>query len=94
MGSSHTLWQREQTLEEIRQQQFPAKPSRLASTFCCTNLDTARFYMNVPALQGNRATLHPVLYEVEKVNPYAIEHIADFNVIQPLPGRPDRKSVV
>lgn len=89
MGNGHPLWQREQTLEEVRQQCYPVKPSRLRSTFCCTSLDTARFYMSVPALQGNRSALFPVLYEVEKVAADAVEHIADFNVVQPLPTRPE-----
>lgn len=85
-GDSHSLWFREQALELVRQQRFPGKPSRFSSCFCCTSLETARFYMSVPARQG-RIGMLPVLYEVEKADPAAIEHIADFNVVQPLPGR-------
>jgi hypothetical protein len=80
-------------LEEVRRQRFPEKPSRMESTFCCTNLDTAKFYMRVPAMQG-RLAMAPVLYEVEKVDPTAPEHLTDFNVVQPLPGRPENMTEI
>ncbi len=77
-------------LETVRKNKFPTKPSRLTSTFACSNLDTARFYMNISANQGKAAsTLSAILYEVEKVEPDAVEHRADFNVVQPLPIRPE-----
>ena len=88
LGKDHPLWKRERTLEQVRKQRYSAKPSRLNSTFSCTNIDAARFYMNVPALQG-KAVIFPVLYEVEKVDVDAVEHRADFNVVQPLAGRPE-----
>jgi hypothetical protein len=92
-GKEHPLWKRERELEEVRKQRFPAKPSRLASTFSCTNLDTARYYMNLPTMQGNLG-MKPVLYEVEKVDADAPEHIADFNVTQPLHRRPETMSEI
>jgi hypothetical protein len=92
-GKAHPLWERERTLEQVRKQRYSAKPSRLTSTFSCTSLDTARFYARVPSLKGEVA-LYPVLYEVEKVDPAAIEHRADFNVVQPLAGRPETMSEI
>jgi hypothetical protein len=92
-GKTHPLWDRERTLEQVRKQRYSAKPSRLTSTFSCTSLDTARFYAKSPALKGE-AALYPVLYEVEKVDQAAIEHRADFNVVQPLPRRPETMSEI
>ncbi len=86
VGPPHAQWPREQELENVRQQQFPDKPSRLESAFACTSLDTARSYMNVPQVRGH---FHSVLYEVEKVDAEAPEHRADFNVVEVLPGRPE-----
>jgi hypothetical protein len=42
--------------------------------------------MRVPALKGQQG-MHPVLYEVETIEPDAPEHRADFNVVEPLAGR-------
>lgn len=92
-GKSHPHWHRERELEEVRKRKFSDKPSRLGSAFACTSLETARFYMQVPALQGAVA-MQPVLYEVEKVVPDAPEHRTDFNVVQPLPGRPETMSEI
>jgi hypothetical protein len=86
VGKAHPLWEREKVLEEVRKQRYSKKPSRLASTFCCTSLDTARFYLRAPVLKGEQGML-PVLYEVEKVEPDAPEHRADFNVVRPLARR-------
>jgi hypothetical protein len=82
VGQTHKHWHRETVLEQVRVQHFPDKPSRLASTFSCPTEDTARFY---------RTHLDPnsILYLVEKVEPDASEHRADFNVVQPLPRRPE-----
>jgi len=93
LGKDHPLWNRERTLEQVRKQRYSAKPSRLTSTFSCVDIDVARFYMNVPALQG-KAALYSVLYEVEKVDVDAVEHHADFNVVQPLAGRPETMSEI
>jgi hypothetical protein len=92
-GKAHPYWERERVLEEVRKQRYSKKPSRLTSTFCCTSLDTARFYLRVPALKGEQS-MHPVLYEVEKVEQDAPEHRADFNVVQPLPRRPETMSEI
>jgi hypothetical protein len=88
LGKKHPCWGRERVLEEVRKQRYSAKPSRLASTFSCTNLDTAHFYMRSPSPKGG-TTLYPVLYEVEKVDQGAVEHRGDFNVVQPLARRPE-----
>ena len=93
LGKTHPLWKRERVFEEVRKQRYSAKPSRLTSSFCCTNLDTAYFYMRSPSLKGETA-LYPVLYEVEKVDHGAVEHRADFNVVQPLARRPETMSEI
>lgn len=85
-GPTHPHWVREQALERIRASHFPDKPSRMTSTFSCSNLQTAEFYRRVPVRRREKAVMD-FLYEVEKVKPNAIEHRADFNVVQPLPGR-------
>jgi hypothetical protein len=86
VGEAHPLWTREQTLEEVRMLEFPHKPPRLDSAFAYTSLDTARFHMNLPQIRGQ---MFPILYEVEKVDEHAPEHRADYNVVQPLPRRPE-----
>ena len=63
---------------------YPAKPSRLHSCFTCTEEATLRFYVDAMAKKQINH-LWPLLYEVEKVEPEAAEHRADFNVVQPLP---------
>ena len=91
VGESHRLWGREQTLEEVRKLEFPHKPSRLDSAFAYTSLETAKFHMNLPQVRGQ---LFPILYEVEKVDENAPEHRADYNVVQPLPRRPETMSEI
>jgi hypothetical protein len=86
VGPAHPLWQRELTLEEVRKLEFPRMPSRLDSAFAYTSLDTARFHMSLPQVRGH---MFPILYEVEKVDENAPEHRADYNVVQPLPRRPE-----
>lgn len=79
-GQTHSHWHRETILEQVRMQRFPDKPSRLTSSFSCSSEATARCY---------RSRLDPrsILYVVEKVEPDAREHRADFNVVQPLARR-------
>jgi hypothetical protein len=93
VGKNHVLWRSEMELEAARKQRFSEKPSRLTSAFACTSIDTARFYMHVPAFQG-RLAFSPVLYEVEKAEPDAPEHRTDFNLIQPLPRRRETMSEI
>ena len=81
-GEQHPRWHRERILEEVRVRVFAEKPSRLRSAFVCPSIETARFYRDVHDPGA-------YIYEVEKVLPDAAEHRADFNVIQPLPGRPE-----
>lgn len=85
-GSSHHSWYREMTLEAVRTAHFPSKPSRLVATFSCSDLATAEFYRQIDVMRGRKATADH-LYEVEKVDPSAIEHRADFNLVEPIPGR-------
>jgi hypothetical protein len=87
-GPGHISWEREQVLEQVRTTHFADKPSRLTSTFSCADLPSAQFYRSVPVTRGEKKTAD-FLYEVEKVKPDAVEHRADFNVVQPLPGRPE-----
>jgi hypothetical protein len=79
-GQAHPLWLREAVLAQVRAQRFPDKPWRLTSTFSCSNEPTARCYRG-------RLDARSILYVVEKVEPGAPEHRADFNVVQPLPRR-------
>jgi hypothetical protein len=86
VGPAHSHYNREMILEHVRAQHFDDKPSRLESCFACITVESARFYMNTMA--GKPGSLSaPVLYEVEKVDPGAPDHRADFNVVQPLPRR-------
>ncbi|BAL75982.1 hypothetical protein [Bradyrhizobium cosmicum] len=85
-GPSHHSWHREMTLEAVRSAHFPSKPSRLVATFSCANLATAEFYRQVAVSRGWKVTADH-LYEIEKVDPLAIEHRADFNLVEPIPGR-------
>jgi hypothetical protein len=85
-GTSHSRWSREVALEQIRTEHYPSKPSRLHSCFACTEEAAMRFYVSAMANKG--PNLWPLLYQVEKVEQDAIEHRADFNVVEPLRGHP------
>lgn len=77
VGPQHDRWKHEETLERIRAEEFPNRPSRMNSSFCCLNEETLRFYSS----RNNR--LPPVHYLVEKAVLDAPEHITDFNLISP-----------
>src|SRR5258707_670501 len=76
-GATHPFYNRETVLEQVRAQHFPDKPSRLAACFACSTEEIARFYMNAMSKKPG-ALSAVVLYEVEKVDPDAVEHRADF----------------
>lgn len=81
-GPSHKLWHRETILERVRATRYSGKPSRWDSCFICVTLDAAKCYRD-------KQSPRSIIYEVEKVDPHAIEHRSDFNVVEPLPGRPE-----
>jgi hypothetical protein len=87
-GSQHPLWQREQALENIRALHYASKPSRLASCFAYPTEAIARQSNQVLATT-EPSKLGDVLYEVEPTDSSASQHRSDFNVVQPLPGRPE-----
>jgi hypothetical protein len=62
---------RELEFERIRKDQFPKRPSRMESAFCCLNLDHARAYQ----AQVDPAGIQ-VLHEVELVDPSLATHQA------------------
>jgi hypothetical protein len=88
IGPQHPLHARETVLENVRVQHFPEKPSRLESCFACTSEETSRFYVRAMATKPGGSATWPIQYEVEKVDADAVEHRADFNVVEPLPGYP------
>jgi hypothetical protein len=85
IGEAHPLHNREAVLEQVRAEHFPDKPSRLDACFGCSSLEAARFYVRAMSQKAGGLATWPVIYEVEKTDPHAVEHRADFNVVQPLP---------
>lgn len=82
IGPNHRAWAREMALEAIRSWHFPAKPSRLKSTFACDNYETISCYKSAQCRDG-------FIYEVRIVDDGCAVHKGDFNAVQPLPGCPD-----
>lgn len=82
IGTRHPSWNREITLEAVRINYFPTKPSRLESTFCCNNLETIKAYHHKNNPDG-------IIYLVDFVDQRLPYHIGDFNAVEPLPGRPE-----
>ena len=78
-GESGPHWFREEALERVRSDRFPAKPSRFSSCFATDNIETALFYHRHHCSEG-----YP--YAVVIDDPSQPIHIGDFNCIQPLPG--------
>ena len=76
-GISHSSWKREMALEAVRAWEFPQKPSRLFSTFCCDNIETIKFYHTKIDPNSN-------IYEVEFVDEKAPKHKGDFNAVEPM----------
>lgn len=81
-GVSHPRWNREIILEAVRIQYFPAKPSRLSSTFCCDNRETIKCYKSAQNPSG-------IIYEVEHTDLRFPYHKGDFNAVEPVPRRPE-----
>lgn len=87
IGDGHPHWYRENQLEAMRLAEFPDKPSRLHSCFGCESLEAVRFFRQTQIPTG-------LVYLVEPTNPSASKHIADFNCVQPVPGKMDDMEVV
>lgn len=80
LGERHQLWEREQTLERVRQSHYPRKPSRLRACFVLESSEVAEFYRrcNAPTT---------VIVRVRVADPSLPQHIGDFNCVQPMPRR-------
>jgi hypothetical protein len=76
----HKLWRREKVLEEIREREFPQKPSRLSSTFCSSTFEIARLFRDLQRPSE-------LIYEVEYVDETCPIHTGDYNCVEPLVGR-------
>jgi hypothetical protein len=85
VGISHPLWARETALEEMPATHYPQKPSRWTSCFACPTQDIARGYRQALSVKDPTVAWQ-LLYDVQTTNKGAVEHRADFNVVQPLPG--------
>ena len=79
-GEQHPSWERETFLENARKLNYPTKPSRLNSCFGCEDLEVLRQYRNL-----NAKTDH--IYFVEVCDKTAKSHKADYNCLQPIPGK-------
>lgn len=86
VGPSHSLWNREMTLEQIRSREFPMKPSRLSACFACASEEIARGYRVLMAARTKEIAWQ-ALYSVNMVDPLAPRHCADYNTVEPLPQR-------
>ena len=80
--NANVLLFRETTLENIRQKEFPTKPSRLSSTFALETLEEATFFQTQVLKNFN------VVYEVEWTDPGANKHRGDYNKVGPGPDAP------
>ena len=71
-GAAHPLYRHEMVYEEVRQQLFPDRPSRLACLFCLPTLEEAEQYrMHIRGYETS------IIYEVESTE--GQPHIADAN---------------
>lgn len=70
---------RERVLEEIRQKNFPTKPSRLDCIFLLVSIDEAKTYQN---LQNLRTSL---IYKVRITNLATAAHLGNYNKVLPTP---------
>lgn len=92
-GEHHPYWETERVFEEVREARFGHLPSRLTACFGCPTEATLQFFTKV-GFRDNPNRQY--LYEVEKVEPEAPEHIGDFNLIkinfpgETLEGQADR----
>jgi hypothetical protein len=84
VGMKHPQYNRETLIEGVRKQRYGGKPSRLSSCFACPTEATARGYRDAMTKKGG--SFAQVLYEVEKVEHDAPEHLGDFNVLMPMAG--------
>jgi hypothetical protein len=71
IGPQHKEWQRETILEQIRQAEYKALPSRLDSAFVIDDEAEAKYYVG-------KASPTAVLYAVTLVDEKAATHVADW----------------
>lgn len=78
IGPNHGRWVIETAMEELRQREFPNRPSRLTSAFVLDSLDEANFYRDV---DQSRSIM--CLYRVEFVDPQATSFTTDWRNVLP-----------
>ncbi len=83
-GKAHHFYRRETILEDIRQAEFPDKPSRLAAAYFFDTEEMAKVYGMADQLRY----IAGILYEVELLNPSAPQHRTDWNAL-PQSENPD-----
>jgi hypothetical protein len=74
IGTQHREWERERILEEIRKAEFPDLPSRLECIFYFRSRAEAELYRMLLATNARLM----VLYEVQLLDPYVPQHVADW----------------
>lgn len=77
-GKTHSWWESENILEEVRQKSYPEKPSRLQSAFAYEFLETA-------LLDRNRSAPNDYIYSVIIDDCNKPWHRGDFNATRPMP---------
>ena len=77
-GKTHPYWEAEPVFERIRQEQFNHLPSRLNSAYGCPTQAQLEFFVRVGLRNNVRAHY---LYAVEKIEPDAPQHIADYSLL-------------
>lgn len=78
-GWSHNLALREAFYEHIRQEEFPALPSRLDAAFFFDSVEEAQVYFGADQMRA----LTNVIYEVRILDPKAPLHRADWRASSP-----------
>ena len=71
IGPKHPEWQRETILEQVRQAEFPALPSRFQCAFVIDDLDELKYY-------ASKASPLGLLYQVTLIDQGAAAHVADW----------------
>jgi hypothetical protein len=74
--SSRTLL-KEVILEQVREQEYPDRPSRFESTFLCPNLESIHNFIR------STSRHYDLLYEVDLVDPDAVKFETDWSLLPP-----------
>ena len=77
-GKTHPYWEAEPVFERIRQERYGHLPSRLNSAYGCPTQAQLEFFVRVGLRNDARAHY---LYAVEKLEPDAPQHIADYSLM-------------